>query len=275
MISSPKYVDHPYVTMFPLMSGKPFDDLVEDIRKNGQRVPCVRYKTRTIDGRNRICACAQLGIVPTFSEWEPADPNGDIETQIVEFIVSMNLHRRQLTASQRAAVAVGYYDKTKSRFGGEARWANKGPADIRAGKLFNVSADYVRRASKIKRRRKDLFAEIVSGQRSIESAVSEERRTRTSESGGLHKGARRGHLLMVWGVMLSRDREDFPEFEAVWQAMAAVVDSRSVRQVACRQYEDRRRDEDGPQSDRERESMLDIMAERVAAGLPAKECYAN
>ena len=54
---------------------------------------------RILDGRNRYLACQQLEIEPRFAEWAgEGDPT--------VWVLSEDLHRRHLTASQRAAIAV-------------------------------------------------------------------------------------------------------------------------------------------------------------------------
>lgn len=48
-------------------------------------------------GRHRYYACQETGVDPEFREYEGNDPRG--------FVVSLNLKRRHLDASQRSAVA--------------------------------------------------------------------------------------------------------------------------------------------------------------------------
>ncbi len=55
------------------------------------------YEGKLLDGRNRWKACALAGVEPRFTEFQGDDPIG--------WVVSQNLVRRHLTASQRAVVA--------------------------------------------------------------------------------------------------------------------------------------------------------------------------
>jgi ParB-like chromosome segregation protein Spo0J len=90
------YAFHEVANIFPLMSPEEFTGLVDDIKKNGLREPVWLYEGKIIDGRNRYKACREAGEKPRFSYY-----SGGPET-LVDFVVSQNLHRRHLTASQKA-----------------------------------------------------------------------------------------------------------------------------------------------------------------------------
>lgn len=90
---------HPLLTIFPTLDDIAFSELVADIRTNGVREPIWTYKGQIVDGRNRWLACQQLGIGCPEREYE-----GD-EKELPAFVVSLNVHRRHLDASQRAMVA--------------------------------------------------------------------------------------------------------------------------------------------------------------------------
>lgn len=96
-----EYVIHPAAAMFPLIDAENLAALARDIREHGQQEPIWMYQGKLLDGRNRVLACAQAGIKPTSREWKPGP--GETPTS---FVMSRNLHRRHLTASQRAALAV-------------------------------------------------------------------------------------------------------------------------------------------------------------------------
>lgn len=90
---------HPLSAAFPAMSADDFSALVEDIKTNGQREPIMVLDGMVLDGWHRYSACEQLGIkAQTFTFPADKDP--------VAFVKSHNLHRRHLTASQRALAIV-------------------------------------------------------------------------------------------------------------------------------------------------------------------------
>lgn len=90
---------HPLSAAFPAMSSDDFAALVEDIKTNGQREPVIVFEGMVLDGWHRYSACVTLGIkAQHFTFPEGKDP--------VAFVLSQNLHRRHLSASQRAAAVV-------------------------------------------------------------------------------------------------------------------------------------------------------------------------
>jgi hypothetical protein len=90
---------HDVCKLFPMMGEDEYRALVEDIRQHGLREPIVVWQGKIVDGRNRYRACMELGIEPQYREW-------DGRGSLTAFVVSQNLHRRHLTASQRAVIAL-------------------------------------------------------------------------------------------------------------------------------------------------------------------------
>lgn len=91
------YSVHPACAAFPLLDGDRLAELAEDIGAHGLIHPVVVQGETILDGRNRLLACERAGVDPRFEQWDGIDP--------VAWIVSVNLHRRHLTESQRAMVA--------------------------------------------------------------------------------------------------------------------------------------------------------------------------
>lgn len=96
-MSDEKIEFHALANIFPLLEGVSFRELVEDIRINGLREPIVLLDGKILDGRNRYRAAmaAQVGV--RFRQYDGKDA--------LAFVISANLHRRHLDASQRAMIA--------------------------------------------------------------------------------------------------------------------------------------------------------------------------
>jgi ParB-like chromosome segregation protein Spo0J len=82
-----------------MIEGEQFDALVESVRQHGLMEPVWLTPDATLlDGRNRLAACTKAGIEPTFRVYQGDDQ--------VDFIVRLNIHRRHLSAGQKALAAV-------------------------------------------------------------------------------------------------------------------------------------------------------------------------
>lgn len=93
------YEAHPAAIMFPAMSDEEYHSLKIDIQQNGLHEPILVHEGKVIDGRHRQRACLELGLSPKIEVW---DGSGSL----ISLIYSLNIHRRHLTASQRAALAI-------------------------------------------------------------------------------------------------------------------------------------------------------------------------
>lgn len=88
---------HPLANAFPMIVGEEYDAFCEDLANNGQQEPIVMLDGLILDGRNRYRALTQLGVEPITTEYEGDSP--------LEFVLSMNIYRRQLTIAQRSIIA--------------------------------------------------------------------------------------------------------------------------------------------------------------------------
>lgn len=163
---------HPLADIFPLIEGKEFEDLVEDIRVNGIRDPIILHGGMILDGRNRYRALVELrttgeirggawggyagepvsdddlepdGGLPWFERYSPmlsGDP--------LNFVVSRNLMRRHLSISQRAMLAA---DLAKLGWGGDrSKPSIEGLSVEKRAEIAKVSPASVERADVVKER---------------------------------------------------------------------------------------------------------------------------
>jgi DNA modification methylase len=82
-----------------MASSSELDSITRDIAENGLQNPIVLFEDKVLDGRNRLLACSKTTVQPKFTHFHP---NG---ISAADFVYSQNLHRRQLTVDQRAALA--------------------------------------------------------------------------------------------------------------------------------------------------------------------------
>ena len=170
---STAYPLHPAAEIFPVMDEAAFAALVADIAAQGQREPILILDGQVIDGRHRLRACEQLGLEPLVREVsaDDGDPFG--------LVVSLNLHRRHLTESQRAMVAAHLAQRSPGNRTGnnqhERKAANLPDSSLtqpQAAQLLNVSERSVRHAVEIKSAgAPELIAAVESGQLAVSTAA--------------------------------------------------------------------------------------------------------
>ena len=181
---------HPVAEIFPLMEGEQYDQLVQDIRENGLRQAVWLYEGKIIDGRNRYRACLDAGVALQWHEWHG-------EGSLVQFVVSLNLHRRHLTSSQRAASAAEALEqlkveaKERQARGGREKVVQKigeaskheGEATHQAAKMFGTNRTYVTEAAKLKDEDDSAFRAIMKGDLTLsESSLINEYLSHSTEA---------------------------------------------------------------------------------------------
>lgn len=164
---------HPAAQIFPMLEDDKLGELVADIKQNGLREPVVFLDDMIIDGRNRWLACKMAGVKAATKTIETDDPVG--------YVLSLNLHRRHLTASQRSMVA----DRARELFDKQAKERQKRkPADSvvanlpqqtardAAGKALGVSGKLVDAARTVRKRGTPELAKAVDeGRLSVSRAA--------------------------------------------------------------------------------------------------------
>jgi hypothetical protein len=183
------YANHPAADVFPMMSESELKALASDVKANGLRDPISLYEGKILDGRNRIAACLMAGVDAQFVPVETDSP--------CAYVVSKNLHRRQLTVGQKGMVAAKLMPmlevEAKERHkanGGDRRSASaksavvnlpppiagdddggpRGKSSEIAGKLVGVSGSVVQRSARVLKTNPDLAAKVERGEVTISAA---------------------------------------------------------------------------------------------------------
>lgn len=173
---------HPLANIFPLLSGDEYLALVEDIRQSGLLEPIWLHEGKILDGRNRYMACQTLGIEAATRQWggEAGSP--------VDFVLSLNLARRHMDSSQRAACAVAALpfleEEARKRHaelagrsvgnGGNnstvSEKSEAGKSRGQAAATFGTNPRYVSDAKKLSQESPEIFERVRAGEITIPQA---------------------------------------------------------------------------------------------------------
>lgn len=173
---------HPYAGLFPMLSPADGSALRDDISANTQRERIVILDGMILDGRNRQAQLEALGLVDgrlppegddlwitRYRRFNPAQ-DGDP----LAFVLSLNLHRRHLSESQRAMVAA----KLESfGHGGARQNFEKQDANLHldrksAAEALHVSERSVSSAAKVRDRgAPELVEKVTSGEVAVSAAA--------------------------------------------------------------------------------------------------------
>lgn len=102
-------VAHPFAEIFPMLPDEDAAELAADIHANGLREKIVLFEGKILDGRNRYAAVLAAGLIDHddgpectsyFKRFMP-----ELQGDPIQFVLSMNLHRRHLTDRQRQSIA--------------------------------------------------------------------------------------------------------------------------------------------------------------------------
>jgi N6-adenosine-specific RNA methylase IME4 len=133
---------HPLAEIFPLVEGDDFDEFVKDVRRCGLRERIELLDGRILDGRNRYLACVAAGLMPEeltapnaghlkyFHSFVPAGADTPSQDELVAYVISKNLRRRQLNDDQRRMVAARLVNLKQGR-----------PADDKSSQFAKISRD--------------------------------------------------------------------------------------------------------------------------------------
>jgi hypothetical protein len=164
---------HPLCEIIPPCTEEEFAELKEDIKTNGLQVPIKIFESKILDGRSRYQACVELEKDGHPVELKREYFTGDANAAIT-FVVSMNVKRRHLSASQRALIAARL---VTSQLGGDR--SVKLPTEItqdQVATLAGVAVKTVTDAKKVLEKSPDLAAKVLKGELAVNKAAEQVRR---------------------------------------------------------------------------------------------------
>lgn len=170
---SARLTQHPLSAAFPAMTADELQRLTDDIAANGQRTPIVALGAEVLDGWHRYQACTAAGLEPIVEQYQGDDP--------AQFVLSLNLHRRHLTESQRAAAVTMCAEWRPSFRQVEKKAATLPPSlsNAEMAKLADVSERTIRYAKAAVRAGKG--AEVRDGKVSASKAAGVARKPKPVE----------------------------------------------------------------------------------------------
>lgn len=180
------YETHAGADLFPMMSDEELQKLADDIKANGLREPIITSGGKILDGRNRLRACELAGVAPRFQGWLP--PPGQSP---ITYVVSLNLRRRHLDASERAMIGaklIPMYEaeaKERQRQGGRekvpAKLPEAGEAREKVAEVVKVSPRLISDAVTVERAAKPEVAKAVQDGKVSVSAAAKALRSPASQ----------------------------------------------------------------------------------------------
>jgi ParB-like chromosome segregation protein Spo0J len=172
-LTMPKLALHPLCEIIPPCTDKEFEELKKDIEDNGLQVPIKTFEAKILDGRSRYKACIELGKEPKTEIF--AGTSNDA----LAYVISMNVKRRHLSASQRALIVARL---VTSKLGGDR--SVKLPTEITqddVAKLAGVAVKTVTDAKKVLGR-PDIADRVLKGELAVAKAAKQVREEENSQN---------------------------------------------------------------------------------------------
>jgi ParB-like chromosome segregation protein Spo0J len=159
---APPLTVHPLAAIFPMLPDDELADLAEDIKANGliHSIMLDQAGKVLVDGRNRLAACEIADVEPHFERLPPGIEPAD-------YIASVNLARRHMTAGQRAmSLAMLFPDPERTKRAGSSVAKERKVSEARlslARAVLRVAPD-------------DLAPQVLSGSTTLDIAFAEVKR---------------------------------------------------------------------------------------------------
>ena len=145
----------PIARFIPPYRREEYNRLLWDIQERGQQEPISRHRGLVIDGIHRLQVCVDLGIEPQI-----VDVDDDVDP--MDFVVTRNLLRRELSKNQRACIAHAL--SVGSPPGRPAQTGNQTKLSIypqpRAAKACGVSVSFLKNYKRVMSPDSGLISEI-------------------------------------------------------------------------------------------------------------------
>lgn len=186
------YEFHPLASVLPMLGTADANELASDIQANGLREDIVLFEGKILDGRNRYRACKSVNVEPRFRDFNGA------EGHAIDYIVSKNIKRRHLTASQKALMVAKYAVLPRGNPSMKSSKTPAKPKSVQSTELgkpadkvatdIGVSTSTVEQAKRVLRDApKETVAKVERGEKSVASAVKELREAKQEQTPALDK----------------------------------------------------------------------------------------
>jgi len=173
-----------------MMNADDLAALSADIAANGLTEKIFLADGKIADGRNRYQACVAAGVEPEYREW---DGKGDLTS----IVISLNLHRRHLSESQRAVVAAKLANLERGRPGENPQICGF-VSQSSAAELLSVSERSVSSAKKVMRDGvPELIEKVESGEISVSRAAELAEMPKHRQKFEIKKGRKAGRKLLT------------------------------------------------------------------------------
>ena len=154
---------HDVAYLFPEMQEQEFEELKQDIGRNGLQMPILLYGGKVVDGRHRLRACTELGIVPRYEEMVAAN-----DAAVKDAVLSRNVFRRHLKEGVRAMYGASL---TNTTIGTNQHTAGA-LSQQQVAKQLGISVDSLLRGKKVlKNGVPELVDAVAAGKINISSAA--------------------------------------------------------------------------------------------------------
>ncbi len=157
---------HPVCNYMPRPDDATYQGIKASIEKLGYVInPVLVWNGSLMDGLTRKTICDDLNVPCPYTEW-PGD-----EAEAVDYVNGLNIHRRTLTSSQKAMLAV-LSDEMSYKYMGKRRPKDESQKD-RAGRLaaaFGTNRQYVYYGIYLRDARSPLVAKVKTGEMTMLTA---------------------------------------------------------------------------------------------------------